>query len=48
MSTATSRAASIFGVTRARGMTNREKNAEFNVRWGWADHDLVHGFTASR
>ena len=27
-------------------MKNLENNAEFNVRWGWADHDLTHGFTA--
>ncbi len=35
-----------IGFTRARAMTNREENAEFNVRWGWAEGELEHGFTA--
>jgi hypothetical protein len=35
-----------IGVTRARGMRNREGNAEYNVRWSWAEGDLEPGFTA--
>lgn len=40
------REAQRIGYTRAPAMRNRESNAEFNVRWAWADQQLDHGFTA--
>lgn len=35
-----------IGNAKARAMRNREGNAEYNVRWGWAEGDLEPGFTA--